>query len=133
MENYKILVKGIVQKEDKFLLVERWYDDRIVNPYQWEFIDGVLPHGESPDQAVKRIIEESTGLVAEINRIIYTWSFMLGDVHTIGIAYHCLTVMDEVVLSEELNDFKWVSKDEIKDYIENQKVLDDIDRAELAF
>lgn len=133
MENYKILVKGIVQKEDKFLLVERWYDDRIVNPYQWEFIDGVLPHGESPDQAVKRIIEESTGLVAEINRIMYTWSFMLGDIHTIGIAYYCLTVMDEVVLSEELNDFKWVSKDEIKDYIENQKILDDIDRAELAF
>ena len=37
---YRILVKGIVQKDNKFLIVEKWYDDNIVDPYQWEFVDG---------------------------------------------------------------------------------------------
>ena len=29
---YRILVKGIVQKDNKFLIVEKWYDDNIVDP-----------------------------------------------------------------------------------------------------
>ena len=40
MSKYRILVKGIVKKDNKFLIVERWYDDNIAAPYQWEFIDG---------------------------------------------------------------------------------------------
>lgn len=131
MGNYRILVKGIVQKEDKFLIVERWYDDRIGEPYQWEFIDGTLNYGEGPDQGVKRIIEEATGIATEINRILYTWSFMLGEVCTIGIAYHCYSIMDEVVLSEELHDSKWVDREELDQYIENKRILEDIEKAEL--
>lgn len=40
MNKYRILVKGIVQKGNRYLTVEKWYDDNIVEPYQWEFIDG---------------------------------------------------------------------------------------------
>lgn len=49
MNRYRILVKGIVQKDDKFLAVEKWYDDNIIDPYQWEFVDGETEFGESPD------------------------------------------------------------------------------------
>ena len=52
MNRYRILVKGIVQKDDKFLAVEKWYDDNIIDPYQWEFVDGETEFGESPDAAV---------------------------------------------------------------------------------
>ena len=34
MSKYRILVKGIVKKDNKFLIVERWYDDNIAAPYQ---------------------------------------------------------------------------------------------------
>ena len=40
MSKFRVLVKGIVQYQDSYLAVERWYDDRIFDPYQWEFIDG---------------------------------------------------------------------------------------------
>ena len=49
MGKFRILVKGIVQYKNKFLAVERWYDDRIFEPYQWEFIDGVMVFGETPE------------------------------------------------------------------------------------
>ena len=57
MENnrYRILVKGIVRKENRYLSVEKWYDDNIADPYQWEFIDGMAEFGESPDAAVMQI------------------------------------------------------------------------------
>jgi ADP-ribose pyrophosphatase YjhB (NUDIX family) len=131
MEKYKILLKGIVQYEDKYLLVKRWYDDRILEPYQWEFIDGKLNFGEVPEKGVARLVYENTGLNVQIGRILYTWTFMVGDVCNIGISYLCIAGSDEVTLTEELNDFKWVMKDEFKNYIENKAIIEDIERAEL--
>ena len=54
MSKFRVLVKGIVQYQDSYLAVERWYDDRIFDPYQWEFIDGEMEFGETPEKAVDR-------------------------------------------------------------------------------
>lgn len=131
MDKYRILVKGIVKYTDKFLVVEKWYDDRIMEPYQWEFIDSQITFGETPDKAVVRIIAEQTGLAVEIDRILYTWSFMVGEVCNIGISYLCLSELDSVILSEELHDYKWITNEEIPEYIKNRAVLQDIGKAEL--
>lgn len=131
MEKYKIMVKGIVQYEDKYLLVEKWYDDRIMDPYQWEFIDGKLEFGEEPEKGVLRLIFETTGLSVQVNRILYTWSFMVGDVCNIGISFLCISTREDVVIPEELHDYKWVTKEELPYYISNKAVLADIEKAEL--
>ena len=133
MNAYRILVKGIVEKDGKYLLVEKWYDDNIVDPYQWEFLDGEAEFGESPDAAVVRLVQETTRLTAEVDRILYTWTFMLGSVCCLGLAYLCYTEMDEsdVRLSEELNDSRWVTADELPEYITNQRMLADLQKAEL--
>lgn len=128
MEKYRIVVKGIVHFEDKYLLVKRWYDDRITDPYQWEFIDGKIEFGEEPDKAVIRLIQEKTGLKTVIDRIAYTWSYMVGDIHHVGISYECMALTDEVVLCEELNDYCFVEKEEFRQYITNPKLMGDISR-----
>ena len=129
MEKYQIVIKGIVRFEERYLIVQRWYDDRIEDPYQWEFIDGRIDFGEAPDRAVVRLIREQTGLETLIDRIAYTWSYMVGDVHHIGISYECMALSDEVVLSEELHDHRFITKEEFEHYITNRKMLDDIQRA----
>lgn len=130
---YRILVKGIVQRGNEFLAVEKWYDDNIVDPYQWEFIDGEAEFGESPDAAVVRVIQEQTGLTSVVDRILYTWTFMIGSECNLGIAYLCLTDMeeDEVILSEDLNDAKWIEPSEFSEYINNKRMLEDLERAEI--
>jgi 8-oxo-dGTP pyrophosphatase MutT (NUDIX family) len=130
MEKYRILVKGIVQLEDKYLIVRRWFDDNVSEPYQWGFIDGNIEFGEAPEKAVLRNIAEQTGLSVVLDRILYTWSFMTGDVFNIGITYLCQTTMAEVLLSEELVECKWVTKEELETYIDH-KVLEDLEAAEL--
>lgn len=132
MEKYRVLVKGIVKHDDKFLVVEHWYDDRIFDPYQWEFIDGELEFGELPDKAVLRVIQEKTGLTASIQDILYTWGFTAGEICTLGIAYLCVSEQDEVILSEDYREYKWISKREFADYITNEAVLNDIERAGLT-
>lgn len=129
MNKYRILVKGIVKSDDKYLIVKKWYDDRILEPYQWEFVDGVLEFMEDPDKAVIRSIQEQTGLSATIDKILYTWTFMLGDVFNIGISYLCMAPMDEIVLSEDLVDFQWINRDEMEAYQISTKILEDLERA----
>lgn len=130
MEKYKVLVKGIVQNEDKFLIVRRWFDDRLLEPYQWGFIDGAIEFGEAPDKAVLRCIQEQTGLSATIERILYTWTFTTGEIFNIGISYLCRVTFDEIILSEELTDANWITRQELESYID-RRVLNDIEAAEL--
>lgn len=130
-KKYKILVKGIVKCNDKYLIVEKWVDDNIVEPYQWGFCDGELEYGDSPDRAVLQLITEQTNVHAFIGKILYTWTFIVGEVCNLGIAYLCYTESDEVFLNEDLHDFRWVTRDEFADYINNERVLADIEKAEL--
>lgn len=130
MDRYKILVKGIVQYEDKYLVVRRWFDDRLLEPYQWGFIDGTIDFKEPPDKAVLRCINEQTGLTATMERIMYTWTFTTGDVFNIGISYLCRVTFDDLILSEELTDSNWIVKEELENYLE-RRILDDIEEAEL--
>jgi 8-oxo-dGTP pyrophosphatase MutT (NUDIX family) len=130
---YRILVKGIVKREEDYLIVEKWYDDNIITPYQWEFLDGEADFGESPDAAVVRLIQEQTGLTAEVDRVLYTWTFMVGSVCNLGLTYLCYTDMEreDVQLSEELHGSRWVTVDEFDSFITNQRMLEDLERAEL--
>lgn len=130
MEVCKLLVKGIVRSNDKFLIVAKWYDDNISDPYQWQFVDGEVEHGESPDAAVIRLIEEQTGIHAEVDKILYTWSFMVGDTHKVGIVYDCIAEQDTIMLSEDLNDAKWIDRDEFEKYIDNKNLLNDLKKVE---
>ena len=131
MESCKIMVKGIVQYNDRYLLVEKWYDDRISDPYQWEFIDGWLEYGEDPEKGVLRLVEENAGIQAEVSKPLYTWSYMVGETWNIGIAYHCIASDEEVILSEELNNHKWVTRDEFEQYIMNKNMLADLNKTDL--
>lgn len=129
MENTFVRVKGIIKKGDKYLLIKRWVDDRIPEPFVWEFIDAEVAYGEAPDDTVHRAIRELLGIDGTIDKIIYTWSNMLGETHCVGISYLCsIKEEDEanIVLTEDYGEWAWVSRDEFPDYIENQYVLHDL-------
>lgn len=132
MDKYRILVKGIVQYNEKYLVVEKWYDDRIFDPYQWEFLDGVMEFAETPEKAVLRVVEEKTGLPVQVDKPLYTWGFTAGEVCSVGIAFECSAQTQEVVLAEDLNDSKWVTKEELAEVITNEAVRNDIERAGLT-
>ena len=52
MSKISVKVKGIVEGNGKYLLIQKWYDDNIVTPYKWEFVDCELEGGKSPDDTV---------------------------------------------------------------------------------
>lgn len=134
MENTFVRVKGIIKKDDKYLLIKRWVDDRIPEPFVWEFIDAEVTHGEAPDDTVRRAIRELLAVDGTIDKIEYTWSNLLGETHCVGIAYLCsIKEADEanIVLTEDYGEWAWVSRDKFPAYIENQYVLKDLEGKKL--
>ncbi len=130
MENTSLRVKGIIKKGDRYMLIKRWIDDRIPEPFIWEFINAEVAFGEAPDDTVLRAIREVLSVEGKINKIEYTWSSMLGDTHCVGIAYICSIPEEEevnIVLPEEYGGLQWVTREEISKYIENQYVLKDLE------
>ncbi len=132
MEKIYIRVKGIIKKDGKYLLVKRWVDDRIPDPFLWEFVDAEVNFGEAPDEAVLRAIGEILSIEGKIERIVYTWSNMIGGSQCVGIAYIC-SIEDEgnIVLGEEYGEWEWVEREHFPDFIENRYVLDDLKDMEL--
>ena len=132
MENIYLRVKGIIKQDDKYLLIKRWVDDRIPDPFLWEFVDAEVNYGEAPDEAVIRAIEEILSVEGRIERIVYTWSNMIGDSQCVGIAYICSLEDDSsIILGEEYGGWEWVERDQFPEYIENKYVLNDLEGLEL--
>lgn len=132
MEKTVIRVKGIIKRDGKYLLLKRWYDDRIPDPFMWEFVDGNAQFGEDPNDAVKRLIAENLGVEGRVVRPAYTWMVVVGETQILGIAYICsVEEYDNFTLPEELGEFAWVERSEFEDYIDNMNVLNDLRDKEL--
>jgi len=131
MARFRNIIKSIVRCQDKYLVVERWYSDNIVDPYQWEFLDGEMEFGETPDKAAERLVSELVGIPVLADKPLYTWGFTAGEICTTGIAFLCESMTEEVVLSEELSDYRWVYKEELPSVISKKAVVEDLTKAEL--
>lgn len=129
MKKYGIKIKCIVKCNDKFLIVKKWYDDRIEDPYQWEFLDTDLEDGETPEVTCLRHVQESIGIDAHILCMPYTWTYMLGDSNFLGISFLCRVEEEPVILSEALTDYRWVGAEELPEYISNSFVINDMREA----
>lgn len=130
MKKTYVRVKGIIKRGDEYLVIKRWVDDHIPVPFVWEFIDAEVQHGESPDDTVLRAIEELLSVDGRIEKIEYTWSNLLGDTHCVGIAYLCAIAEEEeenIVLPEEYGEWKWITREQFADYIDNPNVLNDLE------
>lgn len=134
MKNTYVRVKGIIKKGDTYLLIKRWVDDHIPEPFVWEFIDAEVAHGDAPDETLLQAIREQLSVEGKLDKIVYTWSNLIGDTHCVGIAYLCsIKEEDEanIVLSEDYGEWTWVKREQFADYIENQYVLEDLEGKEL--
>ncbi|WP_428244562.1 NUDIX hydrolase [Eubacterium sp. Marseille-QA0814] len=111
-----VAVKALVCYGRKFLLIKRTTEAR-GDYYHWEFPGGRLEFGESPMQALKREINEETGLEVEKLILLNAWnSFKDECTEIIGLTYICTANGDNVMLSKEHSDYEWVTYEEMNDY-----------------
>jgi len=107
MENFRIVVKGFIVDEGKFLLVQRSKNEKI-NSLIYTLPGGNIHFGEKPKDAVKREVKEETNLDIEIEKINTVWSFMGEDAFIIGITFLCKPITRNIKLNVELEYFQWI-------------------------
>ena len=115
-KKFYVAVKALVCYGRKFLLIKRTTEAR-GDYYHWEFPGGRLEFGESPMQALKREINEETGLDVEKLILLNAWnSFKDECTEIIGLTYICTANGDNVMLSKEHSDYEWVTYEEMNHY-----------------
>ncbi len=115
----KIGVSGFLLKDNKVLIVKR-ADSESFLPGVYELPGGKIDFGETIESAIEREFKEETGLDIKAIKPVYVFSYLSDEDNrqTFDITY-LLRLNDEsekVVLSDDHNDFKWISKGEIDDY-----------------
>ena len=73
-----LVMRGIIRNGDMILLLRRSEDDNW-SPGLWELPGGKVDFGQSLETALAREVEEETGLVVEVRRLICSWNEVLGE------------------------------------------------------
>ncbi len=115
-----ILANGLIQIQDKFLFLKR-NSKEVDGSREWEIPGGRVEFGEDPSEAVLREVKEETSLdteIVSIYRILSKEYEKQGKkVHLLRIIYILKTheKPENVKLSKEHEDYKWLRKQEIRD------------------
>lgn len=130
MENHqtqRVCVSGfILNNEGKFLIVKRADDDDFL-PGWWELPGGGTDFGEDIVEAVLREIKEECGIEAKMLFPAFVSSYMNDaqpNKQYIEIFFVCkMFEGQEVKISYEHSDFKWVNFEDLKNYEITEYIL----------
>ena len=123
MENLWDGVKGIVRKNDHILVLVK-PDGTLDLP------GGRVENGETIKSALRREINEETGLKVEIHDPVEEWSFYKTPNHFIkGITLECTYIEGNVKLCSEHKRYFWAATDRIKGLSFNRNFLQNLKAA----
>jgi len=124
MENFRLAAKSFIIKEGKLLVLKRRPND-VQKPNMWEIPGGRLKLGENPFDGIKRETKEETGVDINVLHPLSVKHFERDDGQTITLLiFLCKALNDEIKLSEEHTDFKWINlenyKEELGDFFHKE-------------
>ncbi len=109
---FAVAVKALMIQDGKALIIRRrQFDSHKAGA--WDLPGGRLEVGENPYDGLKREIKEETGMGADIICPLDVHHFVRDDQQTITMMiFLCTPHTTEIMLSEEHDDFKWVTLDD---------------------
>jgi 8-oxo-dGTP diphosphatase len=108
------VVAAIIIHDSKILCVQRGPAKYDYISHKWEFPGGKLEEGETKIAAIKREIQEELHMDITVDAFFTTVQHAYPDFHITMHSFLCSCDTAELTLTEH-SDFKWLSKDELKD------------------
>jgi len=123
-KSFHVTVKALLYYNNKFLIVKRSKISQKEYGF-WEFPGGRLEFSEDPREGLIREIKEEVSIDATIEFPVSIWDHVKPNDHIVGITFLAKAASDKIVLSDEHDDYKWISKDEFKNYKVFPKILEE--------
>jgi 8-oxo-dGTP diphosphatase len=121
------VVTGVVINNGKMLILRK--SDKDYNyPGHWSFCSGFVKEFEAGEDTVLREIKEETGLEVEIirkGRMVVAKDNKRKK-EWVVIPYLCKANKNEIRLDHENTEYKWITKEELKDYKFVPGLIDDV-------
>lgn len=119
-KDWGLTVRGVVRKEGKILILRRHPKSRN-NPHRYELPGGKVDPGEFFDAALIREFKEETNLDVNIESLfeVVQDEFISRrtnkPISTVQLMMNVEPISGEVQISDEHDDFKWASNEELKE------------------
>ena len=116
MSNSITVITALIKFNDEFLIVKR-EPSSTIHPNLWMFPGGKAEPGEDILAALKREIKEETNLDINNLKKISEYEYKRpNNSITLGQWFSAISNSKEVKINQELEDFKWIKKEEFKNY-----------------
>jgi 8-oxo-dGTP pyrophosphatase MutT (NUDIX family) len=113
----QVAVKAVIKNQDgKFLIVREGE--------RWQAVGGRLEKGEKLEDGLRREASEETGITdLVVGKVIHVDEWFAkpeGELkHIVALFFLCDTNTNDVVLSDEHQEFSWVTVEELEKYGES--------------
>jgi 8-oxo-dGTP diphosphatase len=123
-EIQRVVVGGVVLKDNKALILKRHENEKIL-PGMWELPSGKLEFNEKPHEGIIREVKEETGIDAEVILPFDVFDYMVekedSKRHSVQINFLLKMTSETVKISDEHQDYAWVSKEELDNFKISEK------------
>jgi 8-oxo-dGTP diphosphatase len=109
----KVVTAAILEKDGKILIARRKADDRQAD--KWEFPGGTLEADETPQECLKREMQEEFGITIEVGQFFAESVFDYDHGAIRLMAYRARWVSGRIALNDHA-DFKWVPPAQLAEY-----------------
>lgn len=104
---------AIIKKDDKFLIARRSPNKHLAG--FWEFPGGKIEDGETPENCLKRELQEELNIQVTIKGFFMENEHHYGDRIIVLKAYLCELLTGEITLKDH-DQFAWIDLDEFNNY-----------------
>ncbi|MDD3839418.1 MAG: NUDIX domain-containing protein [Clostridia bacterium] len=110
--NFRIAVKGLIFKQNRFLVLIRsdqeMRNTEIKDATPEDLPGGMLKENETVQQGLNREIKEETGICVDVVKAIKVLDYFYSDIHLISIIFLCKYRSGKIMISDEHKGYKWI-------------------------
>ena len=107
-------VKALLKNGDRYLLIKRSAEKYPEVTNLWDIVGGRIKSGQLLMSELEREVREETGLQISKARLIAAQDILKNGMHVVRLTYVADSSGDKVELSDEHDEARWLSEDEIR-------------------
>ena len=119
----KQVVAALIVRGDEILCCQR--SEHQALPLKWEFPGGKIEAGETPEEALRRELEEELGIHAEIGRDVTRVVHTYANGNSVNLRFYAVEQYENELQNRIFRDVRWVKRTELPalDFLDADKGL----------